>query len=133
MHRVGQVSDDEIDEINAWLARNGFSSFAHEERPDHFGDEFTEWSRGLTLVRTVRDSGQSFVDVARAGWNDWFDIDLVTWVLNGKPETVVDRVADAAAAEENLDRLRPVLVSVREETSRRSPKQGFPPRHNYDR
>ena len=131
MRGVGEASEDEVQAVTDWLTRNGFTESAHELSP-HFGNEVTEWARGDMLVRSVRDRGQWFVDVARRGWDDWFDADLVAHVLDSKSPDLVDRVAQAVASGSNLDRLRPVLVSVRAETARRSLKQGFPPRHPHD-
>jgi len=114
---VGVVTADEAASVGRWLLRNGFEQTRHQQRPDHFGDEFTEWCRDGMLVSTTRDRGHWFVEVARVGWHEWFDVDLVAGVLGDKSGALLERVAITASAADQMDRLRPVLAEVRRERS----------------
>jgi hypothetical protein len=37
-----------------------------------------EWSEGSRRLRLIKDRGQWFLEIGRDGWDDWFELDLVS-------------------------------------------------------
>jgi hypothetical protein len=124
---VSEVSPDEVASIRDWLTAHDFAQTAVCDGAG-FGDHLEEWTSGRDRFRIVRDRGQWFIDAGREGWDDWFDIDLVSWVIDSREALLLDRVA--AAAHSALDHLLPALREARAEQAQH--RFGWlPPRHPY--
>ena len=124
---MAEVSEDEVNAVIQWLRTHHFEQSA-TRAGDGFGDRLEVWAKGRDLVRLVRDRGQWFVDVGRDGWDDWFDVDLVNYVVDTKEDTVVGRLAAVAAA--RLDHLLPALTEARRQQAAHRLGR-LPPRHPY--
>jgi hypothetical protein len=107
---VAEVGEDEVGAVIAWLAAHGFEKAASRESQS-FGNRCEDWQRGTVRFRAVRDRGQWFVLVGNSDWEDWFDIDLVTYVCEFKDDTALDRVK--AASEREMGHLLAALQSAR--------------------
>ncbi len=93
-----------------WLDRECFARSYEHDGPG-FATTLNGRERGSHLVRLVRDRGQWSLDVSRAGWDDWFDLDLTAFVIDSREVSVVDRLAAVTAA--NLEHLLPALREAR--------------------
>jgi hypothetical protein len=123
---VAEVSEDEVHAVIEWLRTHYFEHSGSRDGGG-LGDHLEEWANGRDLVRIVRDGEQWWVNVGRDGWDDWFDIDLVNYVVDTREDTVVGRVAAVSRAE--LDHLLPALIEARGQQA--AHRLGVPPRHPY--
>jgi len=126
---VAEVSADDIEAITEWLTARGFVLRVDEENPSAFGNRLREWDRGDVRYRMVRDRGQWFVDTSRSRWEDWFDIDLVSYVCDFREDTALGRAK--AAGNADLDHLLPALRSARRQQVEDHLGIVLPPRHPY--
>jgi hypothetical protein len=124
---VAEVSADDIEAITRWLTASGFALQVDEENRASFGNRLQEWERGNVRYRMVRDRGQWFVDTSRSGWEDWFDIDLVSYVCDSREDSALGRAKAAAIAD--LDHLLPALRSARRQLVEDHLGIALPPRH----
>ena len=122
------ISGAEAEQVREWLRRHDYTQRSVLEGAA-FGDRLEEWENGPKRIRLVRDRGQWFVLVSRDEWNDWFELDLVSWVTESKEDTVVGRLAAACWAD--LDHLLPALQGAREQRAH-DRFRSLPRRHPYN-
>jgi hypothetical protein len=88
-----------------------------------------EWSEGSRRVRLIKDRGQWFLEIGRDGWDDWFELDLASWVIGTKEGSVSGRLAATSNAE--MEHLLPALREARKQRAD-VPQHNLPPRFPSD-
>lgn len=63
----------EAEDLRLYLLNRGFTTTAERYEPASFGNALVQLERDPMAVRFVRDRGQWTVEIARLGWQDWFD------------------------------------------------------------